>query len=93
MTHPDPWRENAPKILHIHIATHGDEGHIIRWTFKRLGLESENSSSHAILGLPYDRNAGAQRLTLSPTSDLCVVFRREVDDVVEVMSAYLRLSC
>ena len=35
---------------------------------------------------------GAQRLALSSTPHLAVVFRREADDMVEIMAADVRLS-
>ena len=55
-------------------------------------MKGQDSSSHPILGLPYDRQTSSQRLTLSSPPDLCVILCHEANDVVEIVSADLRLS-
>ena len=55
-------------------------------------LQSQDSSSHAILGLSYDRQTSSQLLALSSTPDLFVILCREANDMVEIVSADLRLA-
>ncbi len=56
-------------------------------------LKGQDSSSHAKLGLSYDRQTNSQSLALSSTPDLCVIVGREANNVVEIVSANVGLSC
>ena len=54
-------------------------------------LASQDSSSHAILRLPYDCQTRPQQLSLSSPSHLCAIFCNKIDDVVEIVSADVQL--
>ncbi len=75
----------ATHILHVNVAPHGDECRVIRWTFKWVLLERDDSPGHAEASVSKDANAAAQRFAFAPSLDLCAALIREGDDVVKVV--------
>ena len=90
--HPKPRGKSPSQVLHIEIATYGHQARVIGGTLKRMRLVSEDSASHAIFGFPHNGKASSQRLTLASTSHLHIIFCGEVDHMVEIMSADMRLA-
>ena len=76
----------------MQVATQGDHARIVGWTFPWVHLEGQDSSGHAILGLPYDRQTSSQRFTFSSSPDLCVILCRQANDMVEIVPADLSLT-
>ena len=55
-------------------------------------LEGQDSASHSILRLSDDAHTSSQAFTLSSTLDILVIVGGEVNDVVEIVPADMRLA-
>ena len=91
--HPHVGWQSSSKVLHIQVATHRDHASVRGRTLPWMHLERQDSASHSILSLSYDRQTGSQRLTFSSTPDLLVILCCEANDVVEIVATNVGHSC
>ena len=86
---PQVWRQCSAQVLHINIATHGNNGGVIREAFERVVLESEDAPCHAIRSLAYDGDARPERLAASSPLDHIAVPIAKDHHMVEAVAAYV----